>query len=171
MSRSTRLLWTTAVLSAASFAYLSWLSTAHLSPGEGLKPFDSRVLGYTPDQARLYLSALSPEATSLYLSQVRLWDTLFPALFAFTLGGVIWTRAAGLRPWVRLMVRILPASYVVMDYAENALVAEMLRAGPTSTDAQIAQASRYTVIKWGLAAVSVLLVLWALFWHRGRTHD
>jgi hypothetical protein len=161
MTRWDRLLLTTGILSVACFAYLAWFSGAFLTPGETLKPFDAHLLGYTPEQARAYLGALNPAATSMYLSHFRLWDTVFPALLTFTMCGVIWTRATGVRSWLRLILLIFPTSYLVMDYAENALVAELLVTGPAVTDDQIAQASRYTVLKWGLIAVSLALTLWA----------
>jgi hypothetical protein len=87
----------------------------------------------------------------------------------FTLCGVIWLRATGLRSWVRLMLLIIPTSYLVMDYAENALVAELLRSWPDIADTQIEQASRYTVIKWGQIGLSLVLTLWAAVFAPRRT--
>ncbi|TMM55330.1 hypothetical protein [Sulfitobacter sabulilitoris] len=164
MTRATRLLWATGIMAVLCFAYLAWLSRTVLTPAPGLAPFDAHLTGYTMAQARDYLAAISPHATLIYLGTFRLWDTVFPVLAAFTLGGVTWVQARGLRQWVRLIALLAPAGYLLMDLAENALVAELLLSGADATGTAILRASQFTVVKWALFGLAggVALGAWLL---------
>ena len=171
MTRAGRLLWTTGVLGLLSFGYLVWLSQTRLTPTPDLRPFDAHLTGYTMAQARDYLAAIPPATKALYLGQFRLWDTIAPALIAFTLGGVIWVQGRGLRQWVRLLLLLAPAGYLLMDYAENALVADLLRAGIDATGAAILRASQFTQVKWAFLGLALLITLWAWLFTRNTRED
>lgn len=157
-----RIIWGTGIAAALCYIVLAVVSKLSLEPG-GLLIFDSRLGGYTGTVAREYLIALAklPGAVALYLGPFRWLDTAFPALMSFTLGGVIWLNTRGLHPVVRLLLLTLPATYLIMDYAENALVAQMLRAGVQVSESTIDQASDFTVAKWISLGVAVAVSLWA----------
>lgn len=156
-----------AALSVASFGALVWYSVMVLKPSAGgLLPFDERVLGYTFDDAKAYLTALSNGGRAVYLVEVRILDTVFPIFLALYLGYLAMHLAGDwMHPWSRMILVLPAAGYVLMDLCENALVAEILRAGPQGiTTDMVALASEFTVTKWFLVLVSfgVPAVLWLL---------
>jgi hypothetical protein len=136
----------------------------------GLPVFDLRVGGYTLEEAKAYLAALTPEGREIYLGPVRWIDTLFPGLLAATLYCalvVLLRPRLGGAARIVALVPIIPAAF---DWLENAAVAAMLRAGADGVTAQMVEtASRWTVLKWWtdipvLLATLVLALLAA--WRR-----
>lgn len=118
-------------------------------------PFDIRPFGYDLTEARVYLAALSPVGTALYLGAVRLNDTVFPILLTLTL--CLPLRGRG-QLW------FLPAlAYGLFDLAENVAVARLLRAGPEVEAQAVALASGFTQAKFAALAVAVLLAAVALW--------
>ncbi len=158
MNRWLRITW---ALAAACFLALAVLSIGWLEP-DGHKVFDSRLFGYSPEQAEAYLAALGPRARALYLGLFRGLDTVFPALLAVGLAGIILQRPRGAMRVLALGAVLL---YLVADYSENALVAALLRGGP---DAQtVWWASRATLTKWAsLGGAAGLAALMA--WRQGK---
>ncbi|MEW9919586.1 hypothetical protein AB2B41_08230 [Marimonas sp. MJW-29] len=151
---------TAAALGAAVlFVALGILTDRHLQP-DGMDPFDSRLTGYTGDEARLYLAALA-EAGSIetYLGLFRQLDTIFPVLLALTFLGAIWLGTRGLPLPLRLVLGLAPVAYLWADLGENARVAMMLRAGPAVDDATVAAASFFTRVKWSCLALSAMVIL------------
>jgi hypothetical protein len=151
------------VLALLLFAALAVLSKGWLEP-QGMAIFDSHLRGYEPQEARAYLAALSAEARALYLGLYRWLDSALPLAIAAALGAAIWRHAAGLHPALRLMLLLGPASYLVMDLAENAVVADLLRASGPLPEAQLRAASGFTQAKWCTLGVAVAVWLWAWFW-------
>jgi hypothetical protein len=160
MSRGARVVRAAAVAAVACFAALAVLAMGWLEP-VGHKIFDSHLRGYDPETARAYLTALTADQTALYLGLFRGLDTVFPALAAFALGGVIWLNTRGLPVAARLLLLLAPAAYLVMDYAENAMVARMLRGGPQVFEATILQASAFTTTKWIMLTAAGIVAVWA----------
>lgn len=146
---------------ATLYAALLWQSIGVLIPAaDGALPFDMRMFGYTPAAALTYVDAL-PEATRLrYLGPVRLLDTGFPVALGLMGGAVIWWGAAGWHVWSKVVMMVIPGAYVLMDLAENALVAQMLRGGVAGFDTEVATlASGFTVTKFVLVAATGLAAL------------
>lgn len=133
----------------------------HAATG-GLPVFDLRLGGYTLEEARAFLAALTPEAAQIYLGPVGWLDTLFPGLFAATLYCAL---VVLLRPRLggnARFVAALAAVPAIFDWLENAAVAAMVKAGPDGvTEQMAASASRWTVLKWWteLPLIAVTLVL------------
>lgn len=126
----------------------------------GLPPFDLRPLGYSPDEAREFLSTLSAEGKAIYTGPQRWLDLFYPALLAAVLAGAAVTlvRHGGLR--VLLLVGILTGMFA--DYGENALVARLLVADSPVTDQMVQRASSATVVKslaTGFAMTGILVAL------------
>lgn len=148
--------WLLVLASAVSYGVLVlWFGPQVQAGAGGLLPFDLRLTGYGPEAARALLTALTPEATALYLGPVRITDTIFPVLFALTL-------CLPLRGWHGLW--FLPAlGYGLADLAENRAVAALLRTGPLVDDGSIAWASALTMAKFALVALAILLALAGLW--------
>jgi len=163
VSGTARFLWICAASAGLCFVGLVVWSTAMLQPG-GLLIFDSRLWGYTPQDARDYLAALDGMARgySSYLGTFHQLDTVFPVLLTMSMTGALWLCS----PWLPLVVRVVllgvPLGYLWADLMENAAVAQMIRTGVQVKDAAVLGASGLTVLKWRLLALSVviLVLLW-----------
>lgn len=128
----------------------------------GLKPFDLSPLGYDLAAARSYLIALPPEGVALYLGPIRLLDTAFSVLMGLTL---LWW----MRPFsgvTGIIGAVAAVAYLVLDLAENAAVAVMLRAGPEGVVASdVTLASALTQAKFAAFVLAAALAA-AAFWRR-----
>jgi hypothetical protein len=157
--------WTIFAAMAVTYAVmLIWTLPTISAEAAGLAPFDMRPLGYSFDEAKAFLSALSADGRDLYL-HTQLWlDLFYPALLAASLiFATVLLTVPGLLRWLLILPAILG---MVFDYLENFSVGRMLEAGPdTLTEALAGEASRWTILKSGfttisMVAVIVLLVVW-----------
>lgn len=141
-----------ALLTAILYSGLAWLWFVELIPGSGgLQPFDSRFFGYTAAEGQAYLAVLTDEARQVYLSDVRMLDTVFPISLAALLAWLLIRRAPGV--WGALAV--LPLAYLGVDMLENARVAAILL-HDAPTDQMIEAASQATVAKYGFLMVTAI---------------
>lgn len=128
----------------------------------GAMPFDMRSTGYTFDEARAFLAALSPEGSAFYRDVQHRLDIIFPGLMAAT----VYLAIAALLParlgrW-RFLLPLPVVLTAAFDWAENAAVSRMLAAGADGITRDLSeQANRWSVLKAGASAIaySVLLVL------------
>lgn len=125
----------------------------------GLQPFDLRPMGYSPDEGRAFLAAITPEGRSFYADVQHRLDLAFPGLLALTLI-LSFHRLAGRR--LALILSALAAIGAAFDWAENRAVAQLL-AAPVLNDADIRMASQLTLAKsaavtLAVTALTVLLV-------------
>jgi hypothetical protein len=143
----------------------------------GLEPFDLRPFGYTPEEARALLYALSEIGRAYYADVQLQLDTAFPALYALSRGLLLlWVTAPGRtaeRPLplpARLALLALPLATASFDYFENEGIAAMLAAGPQAGDDLIEQTSFWTRAKSlaGLATELVCVSLAAIAYMRWR---
>ncbi len=146
---------------------LAWTLPAITAAAGGLAPFDLRPSGYSYDEAKAFLTALSPEGKALYLNVQHKLDAAYPALLAATLFfaiAVLVPKAWGIWRWVIALIAIPGA---VFDYLENIAVAVMLTTGADGlTPAMAATADRWTTAKsWtttvAMTVLLVLLVAWS----------
>jgi hypothetical protein len=159
-----------AAMAAVYATMLIWTLPTIAAEAGGLAPFDLRPLGYSFDEAKAFLSALSADGSDLYL-HVQLWlDLVYPALLAVSLTfATILLTAPGLLRWLLILPAVLG---MVFDYLENFSIGHMLEAGPDAlTEALAGEASRWTILKSGfttisMVAVIVLLVIWFVTRHR-----
>lgn len=154
--------WISVALMLAGVAAIVLWSAPRIEAG-GLAPFDTRSGGYGIDDARAFLSALTPAGRAAYLGPQRLADTAFPIGLVGTLalGTVIALRRWSLR--LALAAALLPLGYFGFDMLENAAVAGLLRAGPEAiTPEAVARASLFT--RWKFHFVNAALVVFALAW-------
>jgi hypothetical protein len=143
----------------------------------GLEPFDLRPFGYTPEEARALLFALSSIGRNYYADVQLQLDTAYPAVYALSRGLLLfWVTAPGrtaARPLplpARLALLILPLATAWFDYFENEGIAAMLAAGPQAGDEIIERTSFWTRAKSlaGLATELVCVILAAIAFVRWR---
>jgi len=143
----------------------------------GLEPFDLRPFGYTPEEARALLYALSGVGRAYYADVQLQLDTAYPAVYAFSRGLLLlWVTAPGrtaTRPIplpARLALLLLPLATAWFDYLENEGIAAMLAAGPQAGDELIERTSLWTRAKSlaGLATELVCVLLAAIAYVRWR---
>ncbi len=159
-----RAFWLIFLVMAAVYATMAlWTLPTISAAAGGLAPFDMRPLGYSFEEARAFLAALTEEGRHLYLDVQHRLDLVYPLLLAATLvlGCLLLTASTPLRA----LVIAAALSGMVFDYLENAAVADMLTAGHQQlTAALVAEASRWTLLKSLATTVAMLLVLGLLLW-------
>ena len=150
--------WVLAAASLAIYLYMVFGPLRRIREAAGgRRPFDLRQRGYSPEEAREFLSALSDEGRALYLGRQRQLDGAFLVVFTLTLlVAVAWAWGA---PW-SLIFWPLPIAMGIFDAVENVLVARMLRKAPSNvSDEDVEAASRTTVAKFVLVAASLAAIL------------
>lgn len=169
MSRSLEFYW---ILTAATLGvYLVmvlWTLPYIAQEANGARPFDLRPLGYSFDEARDFLSALSEQGRVFYLTVQHRLDIVYPVLMALW---VTLTVRALTPTWSRVVhfgIALLAAASAIFDYVENARVAVLL-SGAAVTEDLVSAASQATVLKsaFGGALLCLTLVLLVLAaWRR-----
>lgn len=148
-----------ALFTAAEYGVLvGWGGSTLSAASGGLVVFDLRVTGYSPDEARVFLAALSPEGRQFYLGPVRVLDTVFPIAYTLCLCIAIWYRSLGLPHWLRAALTGLGVGYGALDLTENVYLAKILRAGPEALDEKLVHlASALTIGKFIIAALGLIV--------------
>lgn len=153
--------WISLVAAALVYAAMVGWSLPLISAGAGgLPPFDMLPAGYSLDEARAFVSALTPEARGFYLSTQHALDTLYPPLMALTLGLGLWILSPAKTTAAKLLAVALPILAMISDLAENALVRDLLTIDPAKLDAEpVMMASAVTVVKSLLTSLAMILLL------------
>jgi hypothetical protein len=147
----------------------------------GLEPFDLRPFGYSVEEARAFLHAISQLGRDYYLDVQLQFDMIYPATYALSRGLLLcWLTQPGRvsdRPLplgARIAVVAIPLLTAAFDYCENDAIAVMLHAGPQVDADIVARASFWTRAKSvaGLMSemlcVALLLFVFARWWHRSK---
>ncbi len=136
-------LWTASLL---WFVAMAAFVELRLAP-QGATPLpDTSLTGHTTDSLTAWAAGMTDRGRALFFGPYRLMDTVFPLLLALTLA-----ITGGRRHW---WLGVLACTYALLDLAENASIAAMLRAAPAVPGAeQVARASALTIAKW----IAVLL--------------
>jgi len=145
--------------------------------------FDMRVGGYVLTEAQALLTALGADGRWYYLSRHVPADTLLAIIEAIAISLIILrvTRPGGRFAIVvpasgRALMLAAPATTLLLDLCENALVTHML-IGEAPNAAVVSTASLATQGKWGFASVSIALALilppaaWLQRRRRGRSRN
>ena len=153
-----------AAMAAIYAVMLLWTLPTITAEADGLTPFDLRPLGYSIDEARAFLAALSDEGRALYLdTQLRL-DTVYPVLLMVTL--VLATSLLTSPGWLRWLLVAPAVLGMVFDLLENHVTRQMLRAGAGGlTEQLVEQGSRWSILKSGFTTISMTAVLVLLASH------
>lgn len=138
---------------------------AAMSGGEGV--IDMRALGYSGDDIRRLLAALTPEGRDYYLSRQLLLDSVLPMAIAVALAG--WTiiltrrlRIAGdpFMMTIAMAVSFLALIYAMLDYSENGMIRFVLTLDPeTVNDGFVERMSLTTKLKFATGLASGFAVL------------
>ena len=168
MKGKDRLFWFVIAVTLADYCVMIFWSIPKISAqAGGLTVFDMRPGGYSFDEAKTFLAALSPEGAAFYINVQHKLDAAYPALLALTLGWAILRLAPanwGLWRWL-LAATALPGT--VFDYRENLDVSSMLKLGPNGITPQLVEAaslhSQLKVVSTSvaMAILLVLLGIWA----------
>lgn len=134
-------------------------------------PFDMRPGGYSFDDARLFLTAITDEGRDFYLNTQQFLDLFYPTLMAITIA----------IPLVHLVPRYwgltlagLAIAAGVFDHLENSAVAVMLQVETdVLTEAMVSTASNWSLAKSisttiALVALLVVLCIKGIAWLKTR---
>jgi hypothetical protein len=157
-----------AVTLAVYLVIVGWSLPRITAAAGGATPFDLRPFGYTFEEAKAFMTALSPDGTWFYIKIQHRIDLAYPALLGATLlfaFAYLLPRAWGTWRWVLAAVIAVPGT--LFDYLENHFVVGLLKIGPQAITPEIvANANRWTVLKSisttvAMVILIVLLLIWA----------
>lgn len=136
----------------------------------GERAFDLRPLGYSFDEAQIFLDALTENGRLTYLNIQHQLDRVYPALLAVWLIVTIRALTPRWSPLVHLSVSVMAVCAALFDYMENIRVEALLLADEVSA-AAVASASQATVAKsvlggalLSLTAILLLRRAWQRIW-------
>ena len=170
MTRNTTFWLLVAATLAVYAAMLAWSLPTVARAAGGVTPFDLRPGGYSFEEARAFLAALTPDGKAFYLEVQQRLDLAFPALAGATLFFAIARlapRGWGVWRWLLALTALPGAAF---DYLENHAVASMLALGSVGiTPDIVATASRWTVLKsQSITAAMVIMLALLLVWAAQR---
>jgi len=156
-------------------AMVLWTLPKITADANGLLVFDLRPGGYSFQEAKEFLAALSVEGNEYYRRVQQRLDTAFPLLNAISTGWAIFLLAPTAWGKWRNLLSLIPIPGMVFDYLENANVAALLEVGAEGITAEmVAKASFYSQSKAGSVTLSLMLllsmiVLWFIRWRRRKS--
>ena len=161
MSKGWKIYWVVVAATVTNYLIMVLWSLPLVSEmaGGGV-PFDMRPGGYTFDDARVFLTAITDAGRDFYLNTQQLLDLFYPTLFAITVAIPLAHLVPRYWGWASAALAIAAG---VLDHLENSAVAVMLRVEPDAlTEAMVSTASNWTLAKsisTTIALVALLLVL------------
>jgi hypothetical protein len=161
MSRRTVAFWILFAITAALYiVMIAWSLPEVSKAAGGLAPFDIRPHGYSFEEAKAFVAALSPDGKAFYLDVQERLDLFYPALLSATLFFAIYLLVpAGWGAW-RWVLALAAIPSAVFDYLENHAVAAMLGLGADAlTPDIVATADRWTELKGAFSALAMVIVL------------
>ena len=159
--------WALFVVTTLVYAVMVLWSLPKISEAaSGLAPFDMRPIGYSLDEATAFLTALTEEGRSFYLSTQHRLDLVYPPLLALTLALGLWIMAPVRAVILLLALVAVPLLAMIADLAENWFVSWMLKTPPQAlSEDLVAMASAATFVKSMLTTVAMsLLLLFTAWW-------
>jgi len=137
-----------------------WTIPIIMQSAGGLMPFDLRPTGYSLEDAKQFLGALSADGMSVYQGAQNQLDTAYPALQGVVLVIALRWFSQNWPVLARVVLVVFPIIGAAADYLENAAVSKMLIAGAEQVTAEmVAAANGWTVIKSTAITVSMLALL------------
>lgn len=147
---------------AATGIYLLMIfnTLAHIEALSGLRPFDMRPGGYSPDQAKSLLNALGAAGRNFYLTRQLPLDLAYPALMALTLVSLLrWFESRGASQRFAQIGIWLSIGAAIFDYLENAGICLMILSLPNLSDSVVRASSFASIVKSGLTSAAIMTVL------------
>ena len=172
MSKGWKIYWVVVAATVTNYLIMVLWSLPLVSEmaGGGV-PFDMRLGGYTFDEARVFLTAITDAGRDFYLNTQQLLDLFYPTLFAITVAVPLAHLVPRYWGWTLAALAITAG---VMDHLENSAVAVMLRVEPDAlTEVMVSTASNWTLAKSiattiALVALLVVLCLKCIAWLKAR---
>ena len=172
MSKGWKVYWAVVAVTVANYLTMVLWSLPLVSEmaGGGV-PFDMRPGGYSFEEARVFLSAMSSEGREFYLNTQQLLDFFYPTLFAITVSIALVHLMPRYWGWILALVAIAAAGF---DHLENRAVAIMLGVTPDLvTEAMVSSASNWTLAKsisttFVSIALLVVLCIKGIAWFKSR---
>lgn len=132
----------------------------HIELLTGLRPFDMRPGGFSPQQAHALLEALGTEGRQYYLTRQIPLDLIYPALMALTLISFLkWLESQGINRVLSNVGIWLSVGAAMADYFENAGICTMILSWPDLADNIVHAASAASIAKAGSTTLAVLIVI------------
>ena len=161
MSKGWKIYWV--VVAATVTNYLTmvlWSLPLVREMAGGGMPFDMRPGGYSFDDARVFLTAITDTGRDFYLNTQQLLDLFYPTLFAITVAIPLVHLVPRYWSWILAVLAIAAGAF---DHLENSAVAVMLRVEPDAlTETMVSTASNWSLAKsisTSIASVALLVVL------------
>ena len=172
MSKGWKVYWAVVAVTVANYLTMVLWSLPLVSEmaGGGV-PFDMRPGGYSFEEARVFLSAMSSEGREFYLNTQQLLDFFYPTLFAITVSIALIHLMPRYWGWILALVAIAAGGF---DHLENGAVAIMLGVTPDLvTEAMVSSASNWTLAKsisTTFVSIALLVVLCTkgIAWFKSR---
>jgi hypothetical protein len=161
MSKGLKIYWVVVAATVTNYLIMVLWSLPLVSEmaGGGV-PFDMRPGGYSLDDARAFLTAITDEGRDFYLNTQQFLDWFYPTLMAITIAIPLAHLVPRYWGWALAALAIAAG---VLDHLENSAVAVMLRVKPDAlTEAMVTTASNWSLAKsisTTIALVALLLVL------------
>lgn len=172
MSKGWKVYWAVVAVTVANYLTMVLWSLPLVSEmaGGGV-PFDMRPGGYSFEEARVFLSAMSSEGREFYLNTQQLLDFFYPTLFAITVSIALVHLMPRYWGSILALVAIAAGGF---DHLENGAVAIMLDVTPDLvTEAMVSTASNWTLAKsisttFVSIALLVVLCIKGIAWFKSR---
>lgn len=134
----------------------------------GQAPFDMRPMGYSLDDAKGFLGALSDEGRAFYLDVQQKLDIAYPALIGLSL--ILGLQLVLRKPWGTVF-GVVALMATAADYFENYLVAGLLETPVEELDATTVQVASFLTMSksMGHMICFVALLVGACFHLMRRT--
>ena len=159
MSRGWKLYWLLVLVTlVVYFVMVLWSLPLISKAAGGQLAFDLRPFGYTVDEARAFLFALSDEGAVFYSTVQHKLDTVYPALVCAVLVIPLWHLSENWSKFWRVLLVLIPVTGSTADYLENNAVATMLAAGEVSDDL-ITTASGWTILKSSATTIAAIALI------------
>ena len=175
MNGKDRLFWFVVAATLAVYGVMIFWSIPKISAqAGGLAVFDMRPGGYSFEEAKAFLAALSPEGAAFYADVQHGLDTAYPALLALMLAwSILRLTPASWGLW-RWLLAATALHGMAFDYWENLNVSEMLKLGADGIAPRMVEAaSLHSQAKAAASSISmtillILLCIWV--YRRFRRH-
>lgn len=132
----------------------------------GLPSLDLRFMGFTPDQAMVWLTALGRRGSEIIIVWHYLtFDLLFPVLLSLALMALLLVTGNALPRFAAVPARmqavfalVLVLPYTFFDYAQNIAVVRLLSDFLSANPDSLAFASTLIVCKFVFGAIPVIVI-------------
>ncbi|MGL4241228.1 MAG: hypothetical protein ACRCTI_08960 [Beijerinckiaceae bacterium] len=157
------------ILAAIAFMWMAqkMLSSVRRieSGASGQRILDTRLTGYTAEEAHRFISLIGDDGRTRYRWQLRL-EWLFIAAYAILFGstgialtGFIYNQGWKLLAWVPMIGGFLFVAAALADLDEGQHIARLLKTWPKTDPAAAARAAKATRLKWMLVFVGAALLI------------